>query len=162
MTTERTRVRTKCKSCQFIHIFLFSTKSRVSEFQTTVRQTCHALTSAPYEHVPQQITLQHILTPLPFRSGPAAVQTQWVRICSFSEVLGFQTLSELACEAHEQRSACGPCPQAGPLRSRPLRRDARAHELRLPVGRDSWSGPYGEVRRRCSISNSQLPAYWVQ
>ena len=132
--------------------FLFLTKSIVSEFQTTVRQTCHALTSAPYEHVPQQITLQHILTPLPFRSGPAAVQTQWVRICSFSEVLGFQTLSELACEAHEQRSACGPCPQAGPLRSRPLRRDARAHELRLPVGRDSSSGPYGEVRRRCSRS----------
>jgi hypothetical protein len=55
---------------------------------------------------------------------------EWV---VFSEVLDFQTLSELACEAHEGRSACGPCPQAGPLRGRPLGRDARTHGLRLPA-----------------------------
>jgi hypothetical protein len=88
-------VRSTGQSCIRINL-----THRVSEFQTTARQTCHALISAPYairtcaptNHTP---ALLHIQTPLPFRSGPAAVQTQWVRICSFSEVLGFQALSEL-------------------------------------------------------------------
>jgi hypothetical protein len=76
------------------------------------------------------------------------------RICAANTARSVQTRAAKDARPHFLASF-----QAGPLRSRPLRRDARAHELRLPVGRDSSSGPYGAARRRCSnVAPLSLPS----